>query len=153
MKQILTLCYFLLLATLVSAQGVWTVKSVPNTRLESDFIHVSDPDDILSDSCEYLINTTLNGIREQADVFVVALESIGDADIEIFANELFNDWGIGDRGKDNGVLILLAKEQRELKFETGYGVEKDLTDARCQNIFMNHCIGKYNFRPNYLIIN
>lgn len=140
MKQILTLCYFLLLATLVSAQGVWTVKSVPNTRLESDFIHVSDPDDILSDSCEYLINTTLNGIREQADVFVVALESIGDADIEIFANELFNDWGIGDRGKDNGVLILLAKEQRELKFETGYGVEKDLTDARCQNIFMNHIV-------------
>ena len=140
MKQIFTLCCFLLLATQASAQGVWTVKSVPNTRLESDMIHVSDPDDILSDSCERLINTALSEIRERADVFVVALGSIGDADIEVFANELFNYWGIGDRDKDNGVLILLAKEQRELKFETGYGVEKDLTDARCQKIFMEHIV-------------
>lgn len=140
MKRIPLIVLMLMLAVPLSAQKVWTVKTVPNTRLESDLIHVSDPDDILADSCEQLINTALSAIREQADVFVVALGSIGDADIDVFANELFNYWGIGDSGKDNGVLILLAKEQRELKFETGYGVEDDLTDARCQEIFLDYIV-------------
>ena len=134
------LILILLISVQLSAQKAWTVESVPNTRLESNLIHVSNPDGILSDSCEQLINTSLDAIRDQADVFVVALESIGDADIEVFANELFNYWGIGDRDKDNGVLILLAKEQRELKFETGYGVESILTDARCQKIFVEDIV-------------
>lgn len=131
---------FLILTIPLSAQGVWTVKTIPNTRLESDLFHVSDPDDIIADSCEQLINTSLDAIREQADVFVVALNSIGDADIDLFANELFNYWGIGDSGKDNGVLILLAKEQHDIKFETGYGVEEILTDARCQDIFLDYMV-------------
>lgn len=135
MKRIFTVFFCLMLASSGMAQAVWTVRSVPNTRLESDLIHVSDPDGILSDSCEQLINTALDAIRNQADVFIVALNSIGDADIDVFANELFNYWGIGDIGKDNGVLILLAKEQREIKFETGYGVEETLTDFQCQRIF------------------
>lgn len=140
MKTRLFIALLVWLAIPLSAQQVWTVRSVPNTRLESNQIHVSDPDDILSDSCEQLINTALNDIRDQADVFVVALNSIGNADIEVFANELFNDWGIGDRERNNGVLILLAKEQRELKFETGYGVEETLTDARCQRIFEDQIV-------------
>ena len=70
----------------------------------------------------------------------MALGSIGDADIDVFANELFNRWGIGDREKDNGVLILLAEEQHELKFETGYGVEEDLPDALCQEIFLHYIV-------------
>lgn len=140
MKRISFIVLFLMLAIPLSAQEVWTVRSVPNTRLESDLIHVSDPDDILSDSCEQLINTALSAICEQADVFVVALDDIGEADIDVFANELFNYWGIGDADKDNGVLILLAKEQRELKFETGYGVEDDLPDGLCQEIFVDYIV-------------
>lgn len=90
MKRIFTVFFCLMLASSGMAQAVWTVRSVPNTRLESDLIHVSDPDGILSDSCEQLINTALDAIRDQADVFIVALNSIGDADIDVFANELFN---------------------------------------------------------------
>lgn len=135
MKKTLTLFALLTLCLGLFAGNIWTVKSVPNTRLEGNQIHVSDPDGILSDSCEQMINTSLHAIRDQVDVFVVALNSIGDADIDVFANELFNYWGIGDSEKDNGVLILLAKEQRQLKFETGYGAESTLTDAKCQRIF------------------
>lgn len=135
MKKLFFIVMLLMLASLGPAQEAWTVRSVPNTRLESDLIHVSDPDDILSDSCEHKINTALASIRDQADVFVVVLNSIGSADIDVFANELFNNWGIGDAELDNGVLILLAKEQREIKFETGYGVEETLPDALCQRFF------------------
>ena len=53
---------------------------MPNTRLESNDIHVSDPDGYLSDSAEMNINTALCAIRDQADVFVVTLTSIGEAE-------------------------------------------------------------------------
>lgn len=140
MKTRLLIALLVWLAVPLSAQKAWTVRSVPNTRLESNLIHVSDPNDILSDSCEQLINTSLEAIRDQADVFVVALNSIGDADIDVFANELFNDWGIGDAELNNGVLIVLAKEQHDLKFETGYGAEETLPDALCQRIFEDYMV-------------
>lgn len=131
---------FLLLPVYSFAQQVWTVEKVPNTRLLDNAIHVSDPDDLLSDSCEMRINTALSSIRDKADVFVVALSSIGETDIEKFAVDLFNRWEIGDAKTDNGVLMLLAKEQRKLKFETGYGAEAILTDARCQQIFTKNIV-------------
>ena len=131
---------FLLLPVYSFAQQVWTVEKVPNTRLLDNAIHVSDPDDLLSDSCEMRINTALSSIRDKADVFVVALSSIGGTDIEKFAVDLFNRWEIGDAKTDNGVLMLLAKEQRKLKFETGYGAETILTDARCQQIFTKNIV-------------
>ena len=117
------------------AQRVWTVKTVPNTRLESNLIHVSDPDGYLSDSIEMEINTALCAIREQADVFVVTLTSIGDADTKHFATELFNYWGIGDAETNNGVLLLFVEDQHALETETGYGAEATLTDAKCERIF------------------
>lgn len=129
---------FLLLVFTVlglSAQQVWTVQTVPNTRLESNDIHVSDPDGYLSDSAEMNINTALCAIREQVDVFVVTLSSIGDDEPKHFATELFNYWGIGDAETNNGVLLLFVEDQHALEFETGYGAEETLTDAKCERIF------------------
>ena len=112
-------------------------KALPNTRLQSNDIHVSDPDGYLSDSAEMNINTALCAIRQQADVFVVTLRSIGDAEPKRFATQLFNDWGIGDAQTNNGVLLLFVEDQHALEFETGYGAEATLTDARCERIFRN----------------
>ncbi len=119
------------------AQKVWMVSSVPNTRLESNNFHVSDPDGYLSDSAEMNINKALCAIRDKADVFVVTLTSIGDAEPKPFATELFNYWGVGDADSNNGVLLLFVEDQHSLEFETGYGAEATLTDAKCQQIFTN----------------
>lgn len=119
------------------AQDGWTVETVPNTRLESNDIHVSDPDGYLSDSAEMKINTALCAIREQADVFIVTLNSIGEAEPKRFATQLFSHWGIGDAETNNGVLLLFVEDQRALEFETGYDAEATLTDAKCQQIFTN----------------
>jgi uncharacterized protein len=130
--------FILLLFALVSnafAQRAWTVGTVPNTRLQSNVIHVSDPDGYLSDSAEMTINTALCAIRDTADVFLVTLGSIGEAEPKPFATDLFNRWGIGDAGKNNGVLLLFVEDQHALEFETGYGAEATLTDAMCQSIF------------------
>ena len=136
MKRVaLFLILCVLLAQAAFAQHAWTVRTVPNTRLESDLIHVSDPDGYLSDSTESYINEALSAIRDRADVFVVTLYSIGDDEPKHFATALFNYWGIGDAETDNGVLLLFVEEQRALEFETGYGAEATLTDAECSWIF------------------
>ena len=139
MKRLTILCVSVFFAVFccdaLFSQNPWTVQSVPNTRLQSNEIHVSDPDGFLSDSVEMEINTALCAIRDQADVFVVTLASIGDAEPKRFATQLFNYWGIGDAETDNGVLLLFVENQHALEFETGYGAEATLTDAQCQRIF------------------
>lgn len=131
------LAFFLMLGLAVSAQGLWTVRSVPNTRLQGNDIHVSDPDGYLSDSVEKTINTALCAIRDRADVFVVTLSSIGEAEPKHFATELFNDWGIGDAETNNGVLLLFVEDQHAIEIEPGYGAEETLTDAKCERINSN----------------
>jgi uncharacterized protein len=54
--------------------------------------------------------------------------------IEEYAEALFNAWGIGKKGEDNGVMLILAVEEREIKIETGYGLEGALPDSVCGRI-------------------
>jgi uncharacterized protein len=54
--------------------------------------------------------------------------------VEETALQYFNKWGIGDRNKNNGVLLLLSKDPRRVRITTGTGVEKVLTDNECQRI-------------------
>lgn len=129
MKKILIVCMSIICVFIGMeksfAKDTWTVKTVPNTRLQSNNIHVSDPDGYLSASAESNINAALCAIRNKADVFVVALSSIGRANSKHFATELFNYWGIGDAKADNGVLLLFIEDQHKLEFETGYGTLQD----------------------------
>jgi len=62
-------------------------------------------------------------------VVVVTLKSIEGNDPADYANRLYEDWGIGKKGEDRGVLILLALKERRIRIETGYGVEGILPDG------------------------
>ena len=64
------------------------------------------------------------------EIAVVTISSLDGDTIENYANELFNEWGIGKKGKDNGVLILISKDDRKMRIEVGYGLEPSLTDAQ-----------------------
>ncbi len=55
-------------------------------------------------------------------------------DIEGFSMQRFKQWGIGQRRKDNGALIILALDDHAVRIETGYGLEAVLTDGRCGSI-------------------
>ena len=112
----------------------YTVREVPNTRYYSDTIHISDPDDWITEENQGKIDHVLSAVRHEADVFVVVLSSIGDDNIEEFANDLFNFWGIGERERNNGMLMLMVEDQHKLRFETGYGMEEIFPDALCNKI-------------------
>lgn len=136
MKRLtLTLMLTLVAILPLSAEKVWTVETVPNTRLQSNVIHVSDPDGFLSPEAEMQINTALNAIRSDADVFLVALSTIGGKNSKKFANKLFNTWGIGDKETHNGFLLLFVEDQHKFELEPGYGIEPIMTDAKCFEIF------------------
>ncbi len=64
------------------------------------------------------------------EISVVTINSLEEDAIENFAVELFKDWGIGKAGQDNGILVLIALEERKMRIEVGYGLEGALTDAQ-----------------------
>lgn len=68
-------------------------------------------------------------VRTTCQVIVVAVPGIEGDDEDSFAHALFNKWGIGFKGKDNGLLLLYVKDIRAIRFETGYGLEGLLPDA------------------------
>lgn len=65
---------------------------------------------------------------------VVTLPDLGGYDIETYGYQLGREWGIGQEGEDNGVLLIVAKEERKVRIEVGYGLEGTLTDAISANI-------------------
>ena len=68
------------------------------------------------------------------EIFVmIAKSSYGD-DINLYATELGHKWGIGQSGKDNGIVIFVAKDDREVAIQSGYGVEHLLTDALAKRV-------------------
>lgn len=64
-----------------------------------------------------------------AQVVVVTIPSLDGNSIEDYATALFRNWGIGDAEKNNGVLLLIAKEDRKFRIEVGYGLEGAITDG------------------------
>jgi len=72
--------------------------------------------------------------KTSAEIAVVAVGSIAPYDEKSYARMIFDKWKIGKRGRDNGVLILLAVKERRWRIEAGYGIEGILPDGLCGQI-------------------
>ncbi|MBZ0166602.1 MAG: TPM domain-containing protein [Candidatus Omnitrophica bacterium] len=72
--------------------------------------------------------------KTSAQLAVVTVSSTSPQTIEQYANQLFERWGIGQKGKDNGVLLLMAMQDRKVRIETGYGIEGIITDLLAHRI-------------------
>ncbi len=70
-------------------------------------------------------------------IVVITVNSLEGHDVALYTTELAHKWGIGQAGKDNGVLILASKDDRKITIRTGYGVEHLLTDALSRRIIEN----------------
>ena len=82
----------------------------------------------------------LSGLSEQLErtttdqLVMVTLPDLGGRPIDEVGLALGNAWGIGQRDKDNGVLIIVASNDRKVRIEVGYGLERILTDQRAKQI-------------------
>ena len=70
-------------------------------------------------------------------IAVATIGSLEGQDIEPYANELFRNWKLGEKTKNNGVLLLVAPNERRVRIEVGYGLEGTLTDALSKVIIAN----------------
>ena len=98
--------------------------------------HVSDWAGVFSPEQKADLESRIVAVRQAtgAQLAVVALKSLQGGEIQDFAVKLFEQWGIGEKGKDNGVLLLAAIEDRAMWIEVGYGLEGVLNDAKCGRI-------------------
>lgn len=68
------------------------------------------------------------------EIAVVTVTDMGGVSVEQFANTLFHQWGIGQKGKNNGILLLLAMKEHKIRIEVGYGLEGQLNDGFCGQV-------------------
>lgn len=129
-RQRIHFAFFLLLFILIlSNMTSVTLAAVVNPT--SDF-YVNDSAGVLTSSTkQYIINTNIELQKKTgAQIVVVTVKSLEGMSIEDYAYQLFNSWGIGDKTKDNGLLLLCSYGDREFRVEVGYGLEGKLPDGK-----------------------
>lgn len=133
---LLIICLCSILPLTVTAQKVYGIKDVPNIQNLDKRKYTSDPEQILPIVNKQKIDELIFSLESKtgAEIAVVVLPSIGETDCFDFSHELFHLWGIGKKGQDNGLLILLVTDQRCVQFYTGYGLEGLLPDYTCKQI-------------------
>ena len=120
--------------------GVALGLSVPATAQAAQRLRpqglVNDFAGVMSPRVAQQLESALLDLERQtgAEVAIVTVPTVPEGDIERAAVDLVRDWGIGKRGKDNGVLILCAVQDRRVRIEVGYGLEAILPDAKTGRI-------------------
>ncbi|MEN3013505.1 MAG: TPM domain-containing protein [Endomicrobiia bacterium] len=116
---------------------------------KSDIIESLSPQGWISDFANILDETTKKQIesiivelerKTSAEVAIVTLNSLESYTIEEFAARLFEKWGVGKRKKDNGVMFVVAIEDKKVRIEVGYGLEEILPDGLCGEILDKYVI-------------
>lgn len=126
----------MVLVSLLTFARDYSPEEIPNPNVADRRVYVADPEGRVSASAKSEVNDVLSRLRQatSAEVAVAVVPSIGDMPIEDFSEKLFTRWGLGKSDKDNGVLIVIALDQRRARIQTGYGVEGVLPDISAKKI-------------------
>ncbi|HEX6103233.1 MAG TPA: TPM domain-containing protein [Alphaproteobacteria bacterium] len=97
---------------------------------------VVDQAGLLSERDQAELEAALARFEEasSAQIVVATLASLQGLPIEDYGYQLGREWGIGQAGEDNGALLIVAPDEREVRIEVGYGLEGELTDAQSRTI-------------------
>ena len=66
-----------------------------------------------------------------AQAIAVVVDFLDGADAADYVTDIINTWGVGEKGEDNGIVILLARGDRQIQIGTGSGIDRVLTGSRC----------------------
>ena len=128
------LCALFLTFSLFLLTALHADAAVPDKPAEREY--VVDTAGLVSAEDRATIGKIGEDLREKtkAEIVVVTVATLDGTDIESYANELFRKWGIGNKQANNGVLLLIAKDDRKFRIEVGYGLEGEITDGRAGEI-------------------
>jgi uncharacterized protein len=125
--------YTLLTAMLLSA--------VTAVALDVPFLsgRVTDNAEVLNDATRRALTERLKAHEDRTgdQIVVLTVPSLEGENIEEYAVRIFESWKLGKKGKDNGVLVIVAPKDRRMRIEVGYGLEGTLTDLAAGRIVRN----------------
>lgn len=148
MRKLLYILSFIgLMGCLPLQAKEYTVQEIPMVHLQDRTRYVSNPDNILSTSAVATMDSILHSLEQKTGIqtLVVAVTGIEGGDCFDFAHRLGQEWGVGQKERNNGLVILLSTDERCVQFATGYGLEGVLPDAICKRIqsrYMVEHLGK-----------
>lgn len=121
--------FFLLV--LMGATGLFGLvpTDIPNPRSQNAW--VSADTSVIPAKAQARLNELLDSLEKETGIefAVVAMDDLPVSNMKGFAHRLFNQWRIGKREKNNGLLFIMGVRQRKWAFETGYGLEAVLPDS------------------------
>lgn len=132
---ILTLC-LCLSVSFAGASKVWNAKNIPVPYLQNSTQYVSDPDHYIDkqalDSANFYLDKLNKECRVQ-NVFVI-VGKVENGDAFRVAQDLGNDYGVGDKKTRRGLVVVVAVEDHKYFIAPGMGLEGELTDVDCDDI-------------------
>jgi len=119
------------------------------TKLVSDFAKILSPQE------NQLLEERLLSYEKETStqIAVVTLQSLNGYPIDDYAIKLGNKWQIGQKGKNNGLLILIAAKDHKIFIASGYGMEGALNDGKLGTIIRRQMIPQFKNGNNYAAIN
>jgi len=113
-------------------------------------VWVHDETGVLSASAKAQLENLLQAHRDStsSQIAVLIIPSLEGSDIDGYAVKVFEDWKLGQAKKDNGVLFLVAMQEKQIRIEVGFGLEGVLTDAMSSRINRNE-VAPYFKEGNY----
>jgi len=106
---------------------------------------VNDNAHVLSDSTRRSLAEKLKNheLLTTNQVVVLTMQSLEGESIEDFANKVFNEWKLGQKGKDNGILVVVVPDERKMRIEVGYGLDGLLPDLLTGRIIDNIMVPEF----------
>lgn len=129
----------MLIASLVLALSLLGPQSTPAQEYPRPVGFVNDFADVIPADVRAKIEAIAGELEEKtgSELVVVTIQTTGGIDIHDYSVELFTRWGIGKKGRDNGLLIIAAVNDKQLWIKTGYGLEEVVHDAVASQVYRN----------------
>jgi len=107
--------------------------------------YVNDKAGIISQTVELKLEQFLKDFEksDSTQITVLTIPTLDGEVLEEYSLKVLDKWGIGQKGKDNGALLLVAKAERKIRIEVGYGLEGRLTDLLAGRIIDNEISPKF----------
>ena len=144
MKKILSLL-FLSISIFAHAQIEKVIPAKPPA-----FYAVVDNTNTLTEEQKQALNEKLTHYKDSTttEIAVVIIPTTGSYSVEDVALKILRDWGIGTKTNNNGVVILVAKDDHKIRIETGYGLEGAIPDVTAKSIIDNDITPEFR-KGNY----
>jgi len=138
--------WLLLLVSLSLTAHAQTVPPRPDPpRLVNDLAGLMQPQEVAA--LEQKLVAYNDSTSSQ--IAVVIMPSLDGNDIADYAQKLYESWGIGRKGKDNGILVLVAAQEHQARIQTGYGLEGAVPDALAKRIISNTLVPAFKQNQYY----